>query len=159
MLALSTPDPALAFPAGTALQPQLFIRNATARPVKAALQFNWRDSTATGKAKGPTATLHPYETRRIDVAALQDGNTLPRNAQWAYVTLTTDAQPGELLAVAASYDKSLHFGAQTPFSDQLAFHWAGSEFQYDAQHDSIITVGNGGAKPSQPNPSRLHHRL
>jgi hypothetical protein len=43
----------------------------------------------------------------------------------------------------------LRYGAQTPFSDQLAFHWAGSLWQYDAHHDSILTVGNGGTKPAQ----------
>jgi len=57
--------------------------------------------------------------------------------------------PGEVAAVAASYDKSLRYGAQTPFSDQLAGHWAGSQWQYDPQHDSIITVGNGGTQPTQ----------
>ena len=53
------------------------------------------------------------------------------------------------MAVAASFDETLKFGAQTPFSDQLAGHWAGSMWQYDAQHDSVITVGNGGTKPTQ----------
>ena len=53
------------------------------------------------------------------------------------------------MAVAASYDQALHYGAQTPFSDQLAAHWVGSQWEYDPQHDSIITVGNGGTKPTQ----------
>ncbi len=46
-------------------------------------------------------------------------------------------------------EQALHYGAQTPFSDQLAAHWVGSEWQYDPQHDSVITVGNGGTKPTQ----------
>lgn len=82
MLALSNPDPALAFPLGTKLQPQLFLRNTTAKIINAALRFNWRASGATGKAQGPSLQLNPYETRRIDVAALQDGKTLPVNANW-----------------------------------------------------------------------------
>ncbi len=43
----------------------------------------------------------------------------------------------------------LHYGAQTPFSDQLAAHWVGGQWDYDPQHDSIITAGNGGTKPTQ----------
>jgi hypothetical protein len=149
MLALSSPDPALAFPVGTILQPQLFVRNTRSKPINASLTFNWRSDSASGKSPGPALQLNPYETRRIDVAALQDGKTLPQNAQWTSVTLATSGLPDEVVAVAASYDQSLHYGAQTPFSDQLAFHWAGSMWQYDPQHDSIITVGNGGTKPTQ----------
>ena len=59
------------------------------------------------------------ETRRIDVAALQAGGTLPKDANWASVTLTTNGLPDELMAVAASYDKTLQYGAQTPFSDGI----------------------------------------
>ena len=149
MLALSSPDPALALPPGTALQPQLFIRNTTGKTLTASLRFNWRNATNTGAAPGPSLTLNPYATRRIDVAALQAGGTLPKDANWASVTLTTNGLPDELIAVAASYDQTLQYGAQTPFSDQLSFRWEGGMWQYDPYHDSIITAGNGGAKPTQ----------
>jgi hypothetical protein len=149
MLALSNPDPALAFPVGTVLQPQFFVRNTTSKPIDASLSFNWRTDTTTGKAAGPVLHLVPYETRRIDVAALQDGKTLPQNAQWTSVIMSTSGLPDEVVAVAASYDQSLHYGAQTPFSDQLAVQWEGGQWQYDAQHDSIITAGNGSSKPTQ----------
>jgi hypothetical protein len=149
MLALSNPDPALAFPVGTTLKPQLLIRNTTPKPIDASLTLNWRTDTTTGKSPASALHLNPNETRRIDVAALQDGKILPQNGQWASVTLATTGLPDEVVAVAASYDQSLHFGAQTPFSDQLAAHWAGSQWEYDPQHDSIITVGNGGTKPTQ----------
>lgn len=149
MLALSSPDPALAFPVGTVLQPQLFIRNTTAKSIDASLTFNWRSDAATGKASGPALHLLPYETRRIDVASLQDGKTLPQNAQWASVTLATTAMPDEVVAVAASYDATLRYGTQTPFSDQLSGHWVGGLWQVDVQHDSLITVGNGTAKPTR----------
>ena len=148
MLALSTPDPALAFPFGTRLRPQLLIRNTTAKPIDASLRFTWRHEDVGGKAAGPQLRLLPYETRRIDVAALQDGTTLPKDANWAVVILTSNAVPDELMAVAVSYDQELKYGAQTPFSDQLAFHWAGSQWEYDPHHDSVITVGNGGTKPT-----------
>jgi hypothetical protein len=149
MLALSNPDPALAFPEGTVLQPQVFIRNITATPIDATLAFNWRTGATTGTTQPSSLHLTPYETRRIDVAALQDGNTLPQDAQWASVILTTNSLPEEVVAVSASYDQSFRYGAQTPFSDQLASHWAGSQWNYDPYHDSIITVGNGGSKPTQ----------
>ncbi len=93
--------------------------------------------------------LNPYETRRIDVAALQDGKTLPADANWASVTVTTNSKPDELVAVAASYDATLRYGAQTPFSDQLTFKWEGGMWEYDPYHSSIITAGNGGTKPTQ----------
>ena len=149
MLALSSPDPALAFPVGTILQPQLFIRNTTSKSIDASLTFNWRSNTATGKSPASALRLSPNETRGFDVAALQDGKSLPQNAQWASVTLATSGLPGEVMAVAASYDQSMHYGAQTPFSDQLASLWKGSQWEYDPQHDSIITAGNGGTQPTQ----------
>jgi hypothetical protein len=149
MLALSHPDPALTFPEGTILRPQLFVRNALAKPVNISLRFNWRNASASGKAAGPAFRLGPYETRRIDVSALQTANILPKDANWASVVLTTSGLPDEVVAVAASYDETLRYGAQTPFSDQLAFQWVGSLWEYDAQHDSLITAGNGGTKPVQ----------
>ncbi len=149
MLALSNPDPALAFPVGTTLRPQIFIRNTTGKPIDAALRFNWRTGATTGKALGPQLHLLPYETRLVDVAALQDGTILPKQANWTSVTLTSSALPDELMAVAASYDATLKYGAQTSFSDQLSHQWKGSMWEYDANHDSIITTGNGGTKPTQ----------
>ena len=121
MLALSAPDPALAFPGGTQLHPILFIRNTTSKTVSAALRFNWRAGDATGKAAGPALRLVPYQTQQVDVAALQKAGTIPENANWALVTITTDSLPDEVVAVAASYDDTLRYGAQTPFSDQLTF--------------------------------------
>ena len=148
MLALSHPDPALAFPEGTVLQPQIFVRNATAKPANISLRFNWRNSAgATGKVAGPSFILAANETRRIDIAALQASKVLPEDANWTSVLLTTNGSPDEVLAVAASYDATLRYGSQTPFSDQLALHWEGSLWEYDAQHNSLITAGNGGTNP------------
>jgi len=148
MLALSQPDSALGFPDGAVLQPQIFVRNTTGNPVVASLRFNWRGDSTTGNAPGPTVRLAPFETRRIDVAALQDAKTLPKEAHWTAVVLTTRGIPDEVMAVAASYDESLRYGAQTPFNDQLSYRWEGGMWEYDVQHDSVITVGNGGSKPA-----------
>jgi hypothetical protein len=149
MLALSNPDPALAFPPGTTLRPQLFIRNTTGKPINAAVRFNWRTAGTTGAAPGPALHLNPYETRLVDVAALQSAGALPKEAAWTSVTLTTNGLPDEIMAVAASYDQTLRYGAQTPFSDQLSFQWEGGMWEYDPYHSSIITAGNGGTKPTQ----------
>jgi len=148
MLALLNPDPALNFPAGTVLLPQIFVRNATGRKVAANLRFVWRNENSIGNAIGPKLTLNPFETRRIDVSALQSSGVLPTNAHWASVVLTSDGPPDELFAVTASYDSTLRYGAQTPFSDQLAPKWEGGQWEYDPTHDSIITAGNGGTKPT-----------
>jgi hypothetical protein len=149
MLALSSPDPTLAFPPGTTLRPQLFVRNTMGKPVDAALRLHWRMGNTTGKATGPPLHLNPYETRRIDIAALQNTSVLPKEANWTSVTLTTNGLPDEVMAVAASYDDTLRYGAQTPFSDQLSFHWEGGMWEYDPYHSSIITAGNGGTKPTR----------
>jgi hypothetical protein len=149
MLALTAPDPSMAFPPGTTLQPQLLVRNTTGKAVDAALRFNWRSASGTGKAPGPTLHLNPFETRRIDVAALQNGGTLPKAANWTSVMLATSGLPDEVMAVAASYDATLRYGAQTPFSDQLSPKWEGGMWEYDPYHSSIITAGNGGTKPTQ----------
>jgi hypothetical protein len=149
MLPLSSPDPGLGFPPGTVLQPQLFIRNTTANPVDANLTFRWRNAGATGQAAGPSLHLAPNQTLRLDVGALRDGAMLPKDANWTSVTLASNGPPRGLMAVAASYDSTLAHGAQTPFSDQLAAHWVGSLWEYDSQHNSFITVGNGGPRPAQ----------
>jgi len=149
MLALSNPDPALAFPPGTILRPQLFVRNATGKAIDASLRFNWRDGSRAGSAPGLDISLNPFETRRVDVAALQNQGELPKQANWASVILTTNSLPDEVMAVAASYDDTMRYGAQTPFNDQLSFKWEGGMWEYDPNHSSIMTAGNGGAKSMQ----------
>jgi hypothetical protein len=152
MLALSSPDAALGFPAGTTLQPQLFIRNTTGRVINAALRFNWRNDTTTGKAAGPKLSLNPYETRRVDIAALQDGKTLPPDARWTSITLTTNSNPEEVVAVAASYDSTMAYGAQTPFSDQLGGRPMGGGRAARLHH-------HRRERRDGCNPRRLHHLL
>jgi len=145
MLALTNPDPSLGFPAGATLQPEVFVRNATAAPVAVALRFNWRSDTKNGSSIGPTLQLAPYETRLVDVAALQRSGTIPDQANWASVELSSSGRPNDIMATAASYDRTLRYGTQTPFNDQLTFHWEGGEWRVDATHNSIITAGNGGS--------------
>lgn len=80
MLALSIPDPALAFPRGTILEPQILLRNTTDQPQQVALRFNWRDDQSSGKAPGPAIHLRPRETARVDIASLQDDKAFPKSS-------------------------------------------------------------------------------
>ncbi|MGB8473510.1 MAG: hypothetical protein WCE61_05420 [Candidatus Acidiferrum sp.] len=148
MLALINPDPALGIPEGTTLQPKLFIRNATAKTYTAHLQFNWRSPTTTGQSAPLDLPFKPNETQMVDVAELQTQKFLPSDATWASVIISAPVQPNELLAVAASYDSTGRYGAQTPFSDQLASDWEGGKWEVDANHDSLVTIANGSNQPA-----------
>lgn len=75
--------------------------------------------------------------------------TLPLTANWAMVTIDSDARPDDLIAVAVSFDESGHYGAQTPFSDQLSAHWVGGKWEAGGNKNSLIAIGNGGTKPSR----------
>jgi hypothetical protein len=147
MLALSTPDPALGLPAATTLQPMLFVHNTLAKTVTAHLRFNWRSATNTGNSAPIDLILKANETKVVDVSALQDGKTLPNDANWASVVLSAPVLPDDLLAVAASYDQTGRYGAQTPFNDQLASHWEGGKWEVDSAHNSLSMIINGGNKP------------
>src|SRR6202043_1611032 len=117
MLALQTPDPVAGFPGGTVLQPMLFLRNATAKNVSASIQLTWRGDSAKGRTRLPEVRLKPFETRQLEIGAMQKQLGIPDDAHWALVTLTSAASPDDLLATAASYDSTGRYGAQTPFSD------------------------------------------
>lgn len=94
----------------------------------------------------------------MDVAALQKAGTIPPNANWALVTLTTNSLPDEVVAIASSYSDNLRYGAQTPFNGQMTYRWEGGMWQYDAYHDSIITAGNGGTQPIQARFTLFYNR-
>ncbi len=158
MLALSDPDPALGLPAGTTLQPKVFIRNATGKTFTAHVRFNWRSATASGKSAPLDLAFKPNETQVIDVAALQSQKLLPADAHWASVILSAPVLPNELLAVAASYDQTGRYGAQTPFNDQLASHWEGGKWEVDSTHNSLVTIANGGNKTAQAQLTILYNQ-
>ena len=158
MLALSDPDPALGFPAGTALQPKVLVRNTSARPFTAHIRFNWRSATASGKTPPMDLALKPNATQAMEVAALQAQKLIPADAYWAAVVISAPIQPDDLMAIAASYDQTGRYGAQTPFSDQLASHWEGGKWEVDSMHDSLLTVGNGGNKPAKAELTILYNQ-
>ncbi len=143
MLALTHPDAALLLPVDTVLKPKLMLRNTTNAPLKAKLSLHWKRAEEAGRVQLPELTLGPNETRIVDVGALQEQGLIPLSAAWAQVTLSADAAPDNLMAVATSYDENLRYGAQTPFSDQMALHLEGGAWQVDQYHDSLIAAGNG----------------
>jgi hypothetical protein len=146
MLALRTPDPVVGFPRGTMLEPTVLIHNTTAKTITANMSLDWRGDSTKGKAKLDLLTLKPFETLHLNIGSMQSQLAIPDDAHWALVTLTTPASPDDLIAVAASYDSTGRYGAQTPFSDQLAEHWVGGNWQADPTHTSLVAVTNGGAQ-------------
>jgi hypothetical protein len=148
MLALSHPDPALGLPTGTVLRPTIFLRNTSARPAHVKTTFHWTSASASGQSNAPDLVLAPYETHRMDVYDMQAKGLLPQDAYWAQTTLVTDTSPDIVTAVAASYDSTLRYGAQTPFSDQLSSQLEGGQWQVDSTHTSLIAAGNGGGQPA-----------
>ena len=54
-----------------------------------------------------------------------------------------DGLPDDVIAIAAGYDITLRYGAQTPFSDSMADHLEGGQWRVDDTHTSIIAAGNG----------------
>lgn len=148
MLALRSPDPAVGFPAGTVLEPTIFVYNPTGKTAPASTTLSWRSDSATGKVSLPAMRLKPFETKRIEIGPMQKQLGIPADAHWALVTLRSAASPDDLIAVAASYDSTGRYGAQTPFSDQLAEHWVGGQWQVDATHNTIAAVTNGGDRPT-----------
>jgi hypothetical protein len=149
MLALRYPDPALALPEGTELEPQVLIRNTTGQVQVANVTLKWRNEANRGDFVLAPLQLRPFETRLIDVKDLQVQGKIPPEAQWAMVKISSPtAKPDDIMAIASSYDSTGRYGAQTPFSDQLADHWVAGAFQVDATHNSVIALGNGGTKPA-----------
>jgi len=146
MLPLTSPDPSLGIPVGIALQPKIFLRNTTAQGYSVNVGFNWRSGSASGASPAITLPMGPYETQLVDVANLQVQKLLPPDANWASVTLSAPVHPDDFMAIAMSYDETGHYGAQTPFRDQLASHWEAGKWEVDSMHNSLVTVGNGGKK-------------
>jgi hypothetical protein len=123
----------------------VLVRNASTKSYAAHIRFNWRSATASGQTDSIALPLKPNATQLVDVAALQSQKIIPADAQWATVVLNAPVQPDDLMAIAASYDQTGRYGAQTPFSDQLASHWEAGKWEVDSMHDSLVTLGNGGS--------------
>jgi len=145
LIGLATPDPMLAYPTGTILHPNILVRNAADTPVNAAVTVKWRSPKTVGRFPLKLVPLAPEETRLLDLTTLQkDG--LPADANWANVAITYSGRPGDLVAIANSYDTTTRYGIQSPFTDSLSFMWKGGMWHVDPQHNTLITTGNAGKK-------------
>ncbi|HJT70879.1 MAG TPA: hypothetical protein VJ731_11815 [Terriglobales bacterium] len=145
LVGLATPDPMLAYPAGTVLHPNILLRNATSAPLATILNLRWKGSASTGTFQVKLAPLAPEEVRVLDLLRLKK-DAVPTDANWANVEITYSGRPGDLIAIANSYDDSTRYGIQSPFTDSLSFMWKGGMWHVDAQHNTMITTGNAGDK-------------
>ena len=100
MLALSTPDPALGLSAEKTLQPTIMVRNTTARNVSANGTLSWRSDSGKGQVKLPELQLAPFATKQLQIWAMQKQLGIPADAHWALISLTTNAAPDDLIAIA-----------------------------------------------------------
>lgn len=148
-LALASPDPALRLPRGTVLQPTLFIRNTTAKNVDADLSLTWRSDSAKGQVKLPQLHLAPFATQQMQIGTMESLLRIPNDAHWGLVTLTTDALPDDLVAVATSTDSSGRYNLPTRFVGGTGGHFTGGEWRIDANHNQISAVTNIGSKPTK----------
>ena len=148
MLALRTPDPAVGLPSGTVLQPTILVRNTTAKQVPVNITLSWRRDSARGQVNLPPLELAPFATQQLQIGAMQKQLGIPDDAHWALVTLTTPGSPNDLVAIAASYDASGKYNLETPFTSNVAGHFAGGEWRADSTHNQIMAVTNTGQKPT-----------
>jgi hypothetical protein len=148
LLGLSLPDPLLHYPDGTVLKPRVFVRNASENQIMAKFTLHWKRASSTGSTPAVPLTINSEETRILDLNVFRQKG-LPADANWANVEMTYFGRPGDIVPVAASYDGTGRFGLQSPFSSTLSFMFKGGMWHVDAQHDSLITVGNAGKKTAR----------
>ncbi len=146
MLALSNPDPALTLPAGTELEPRIFMRNTTNAPLAIKGELHWRTADTKGLLPLAGLDLAANETRTIDLHAMQKAGKIPPDATWANLKLVYTGRYGDLVPIATSYDHDLSHGLQTPFTDIVSSHWVGSQWHADSLRHSLITAGNATDK-------------
>jgi hypothetical protein len=146
MLALHEPDPALDLPPGTKLQPTIFLRNATGQNVSANITLSWRGDSGKGQAKLPVLQLAPFATQQIQVWAMQKQLGIPEDAHWAMVSLTTNAAPDDVIAIASSRDCTGTYDVGAKFIGGQGGRFAGGEWRADTTHNYIAAITNVGTK-------------
>jgi len=148
MMALSQPDPVLAFPQGTKLIPQILLWNAGTKAVAVSPIIDWKDGSASGRFQHPVIELSPYQSKIIYLDDFQLTQQIPSTAMWSTVTLSYIGTRADVVAVALAYDQTNRYGLQTPFSEGTSRLWKGSMWHVDGNHNTIITTGNGGSEPT-----------
>ncbi|HSA92807.1 MAG TPA: hypothetical protein VLE48_07335 [Terriglobales bacterium] len=158
MVALANPDPALALPEKTVLNPELLLRNASAGIRGVTLSASWREGNKWGVADLGQVQLGSNETRSVDLSTYQQDGIIPAGAHWAAVRLNYRGARGDLVAISATHDPAFRYVLQSPFTDALSFSWRGSMWSVDSTHNSLITTGNAGDKPARVK-ATLRHAL
>ena len=148
MMALSQPDPVLAFPQETRLIPQVLLWNSGAKPVAISPIIDWRNGSASGRFHHPVIRLSSHQSKIIYIDDLQISQQIPSTAMWGTVTLSYVGTTADVVAVALAYDQTNRYGLQTPFSEGTSHLWKGSMWHVDSAHNTLITTGNGGSEPT-----------
>lgn len=148
MLALRNPDPQLGLPLKTTLQPTILVRNTTSKNISTDITLNWRGDSGKGLAKLSTVQLAPFATQQLEIWAMQKQLGIPDDAHWALVSITHNAAPDDLIAVASSRNCNGIYNAETKFSSGGGGSFAGGEWRLDATHDQIAAITNIGTQPT-----------
>ena len=149
MLALSEPDPALGLPLTTLLRPTVLVRNTTSKKVSANISLAWRgDSVGKGQVNLPELQLAPFATQQLEIWAMQKQLGIPQDAHWALVSLTTNAAPDDVIAIASSRDCTGVYDIETKFVGGRGGNFAGGEWRTDATHNQLAAVTNVGTQPT-----------
>ena len=100
MMALSQPDPSLAFPQNTVLAPRLFLRNAGPSGLPVSLAVDWRSQNASGTYQFPLLHLKPGELRTVELGKAQASGLIPENAHWGTVRVSYSGNSAYLVPVS-----------------------------------------------------------
>jgi len=131
-VALSSPDPALLFPPKTQLNPNVFVHNTSSHQISYLVRLDWTGVDGKpGSAVLAPALIASKETQLLSLRDLQNGGPLPVDAHWATVSITAACQPEDLIAMTASYDSTMRYGVQNPFSDYLGFQLDGGKWEVE----------------------------
>jgi hypothetical protein len=158
MMALTQPDPSLAFPTETVLNPKIFLRNAGTASLEVSPGVNWRNDAKSGTSPLPPIKLLPGQMKLVSLADFQKTGPIPTDATWATVTLGYTGRTGDLVAIATSYDSTSRYGLQTPFSEIMNHLFKGSMWHVDSTHNTLITTGNGGTEPTRAQVTLFYNR-
>jgi hypothetical protein len=125
------------------------VRNTTGRNISASITLSWRSDTRKGLAKLPELKVAPFVTQQLEVWAMQKQLGIPADAHWALVSVTTNAGPDDLIAIASSRDCTGEYNAETKFVGGGGGRFAGGEWRLDATHNQLAAVTNVGSQPTE----------
>jgi hypothetical protein len=117
--------------------------------ISVAIALSWRGDSDKGQVKLPELQLAPFATQQLQIWAMQKQLGIPDDAHWGLVSLTTNASPDDVIAIASSRDCTGVYNAETKFSGGLGGYFAGGEWRLDAIHNRIAAITNVGTEPAE----------